>query len=272
MRYTLQGGPMKFVKNRVMLLVVAVGISRAAAGAAQNGQPAPPAPAVDPDVTGVLDRVGTYLRSLNTFQIHGKITVEDVLDSGQKVQFGGTVELLAQRPNRLRVELKGDREQRVFLYDGKNFTLYAPRMGYYATAPAPGTIKELLDQIEEKYDIELPLVDLFLWGTEDSDLSALTAATEIGAANIEGTTTQQLAMRQNGLDWQVWVQTGAFPLPRKVVLTTMTDDARPQYTAVYTWNLAPSFGEDTFTFVPPEGTTRIPFAEVKPMSGVEKKK
>jgi hypothetical protein len=74
------------------------------------------------------------------------------------------------------------------------------------------------------------------------------------------------AFRQPGLDWQVWIQRGDFPLPRKILLTTTSDDARPQHTAVYTWNLAPSFNDEAFAFVPPSDFKRISFEEVKPVS------
>jgi hypothetical protein len=57
--------------------------------------------------------------------------------------------------------------------------------------------------------------------------------------------------------WQVWIQSGAYPLPRKLVITTMSDDARPEHTAVYTWNLAPSFNEAAFVFEPPAGAGRV---------------
>ena len=69
--------------------------------------------------------------------------------------------------------------------------------------------------------------------------------------------------RQDGLDWQIWIQAGDYPLPRKMVLTTTDDDARPQQTSVWTWNLAPSFNSPEFDFVAPEGAKRIPFADAE---------
>jgi len=45
------------------------------------------------------------------------------------------------------------------------------------------------------------------------------------------------------------------------VLTTTTDEARPQFTANYTWNLAPSFNDEAFTFDPPADAKRIVFEE-----------
>jgi len=39
------------------------------------------------------------------------------------------------------------------------------RVNYYATVPAPPTIAELVDRLEKKFGIDLPLVDLFYWDT-----------------------------------------------------------------------------------------------------------
>ncbi len=85
----------------------------------------------------------------------------------------------------------------------------------------------------------------------------------VGPSEIGGVTCGHYAFRQEGLDWQVWIQMGDFPLPRKQVLTTTTDEARPQYAATFTWNLAPSFNEAAFEFVPPKGAGRVVLTEVK---------
>jgi hypothetical protein len=150
----------------------------------------------------------------------------------------------------------------MFFYDGKNFTLYAPRPQFYATVPAPATIEKLADDLEEKYDIELPLVDLFRWGTPENDVSAITSAVDLGPSAINGVTCEQYGFRQDGLDWQLWIQLGQNPLPCRIVLTTLTDEARPQHTATYSWNLAPSFDDNTFVFRAPTGAKPIPIAQV----------
>jgi hypothetical protein len=208
--------------------------------------------------------MGAFLRSLRAFQVQATISRDDVLVDGQKVQIDSEANLLTQRPDRLRLEHTSDRQQRLFFYDGKTFTLWAPRSSYFATVAAPPTILEVADQLEAKYDIELPLVDLFRWGGPRSESATITAARDIGSADVGGTTCEQYAFRQQGLDWQIWIQNGDYPLPRKVVLTTMTDDARPEYTAVYTWNLAPSYDASAFTFIPPSDAHRIGIQEVRP--------
>ena len=85
---------------------------------------------------------------------------------------------------------------------------------------------------------------------------------------VSGTTCEHYAFRQDDVDWQVWIQKGDYPLPRKLVITTTTEAGRPQHTATYTWNLAPSFNEASFTFVPPAGARKIVLSAVgEPQGG-----
>jgi hypothetical protein len=216
--------------------------------------------AIDPDATGALNRMGTYLQTLKAFQVRSSTTTDDVLEDGQHVQYASTADILARVPDRLRLEVSGDRQHRLYLYNGKDFTLFAQRLNYYATVPAPATIRELITHLQDKYGIDMPLADLFEWGTSESNASKIKSGFDVGPSDVEGTTCEQYAFRQEGLDWQIWIQKGDFPLPRKLVLTTLTDESRPQHSAVLTWNLAPSFNDAAFTFDPPLGAEKIVFA------------
>jgi hypothetical protein len=211
-----------------------------------------------------LNKLGAYMRTLTAFQVQAEITADDVLDDGQIIQSGKRVDLIAVRPNRLRVEISADDEHRFFFFDGKNFTIYGQLVNYYATVPAPPTIAELIDQINDKFGVKLPLTDLFEWGTDQDEIKKIKGAMDIGPTSIAGITCEQYAFHQDGLDWQIWIQLGNFPLPRKLVIRTLTDDARPQYSETLNWNLAPSYSEDAFTFTPPPGVQRIVMAEDKP--------
>jgi hypothetical protein len=218
---------------------------------------------VDTAAVGALNRMGAYLRTLNDIQVNATVTTEDVILDGQKIQLSSVIKVVAQRPNRLFVEISDNRQPRQLFYDGKSFTIYAPRLKFYATVDAPPTINELATKLEDKYDIDLPLVDLFRWGTADSRFENLKSATYVGPAVIDGVTCEQYAFRQEGLDWQLWIQAGKYPLPRKVVLTTLTDDARPQHEATYVWNLAPSYNDKTFAFAAPPDAKKISIAEAE---------
>jgi hypothetical protein len=215
---------------------------------------------IDPDAMAALNKMGSYLRSLKAFQVEAVTTRDEVLDDGQQIQFDSHVDLLASMPDRLRVEVENARRHQLYFFDGKNFTLFAQRVNYYATVPAPPTIAKLSDQLDEKFGIELPLEDLFLWGTPRSKIGEIKSAMNVGPSQVGGVTCEHFAFRQDGLDWQVWIQQGDYPLPRRLVLTTLTDDARPKYSSEFTWNLAPSFNNAAFVFDPPSGAQRIAIA------------
>jgi hypothetical protein len=238
-------------------------------------QPASPSsdPKLDPDAISALRKMGDYLRTLDQFQVTGAITTDEVLVDSQKVQMAKHVDLIVDRPNRLRMQVKSDKHERLFLYDGNSFTMFAPRMKYYATIEAPANIAELAKLLEDKHDIELPFVDLFRWGTSDSRIAEIKAAKFIGSSECEGVTCEHYAFRMDGLDWEIWIQNGDYPLPHKIVLTTLTDQARPQYAATYKWNLAPSFNEQAFVFVAPPDAKKITLADLtlKPSLGTSSK-
>ena len=103
------------------------------------------APAVDPAATQILKRMTDYLGSLKQFSVHTQNTLEDVLDSGHRVDFDVSASVIISRPNKLRAERKGDLIDQIFYYDGKTLTLYNPSDKVYATEPAPGTIEGMFD-------------------------------------------------------------------------------------------------------------------------------
>ena len=64
----------------------------------------------------------------------------------------------------------------------------------------------------------------------------------VGKAVVEGVRCDHLAFRAPHVDWQIWIQEGKEPLPRKLVITTRDQPNAPQFSVVVTkWNLKPTF-------------------------------
>jgi hypothetical protein len=83
-------------------------------------------PAVDPAATQILKRMAEYLGSLQQFSVHTQNTLEDLLDSGHRVDFDVSANVVISRPNKLYAERKGDVVDQVFYYDGKTLALHNP--------------------------------------------------------------------------------------------------------------------------------------------------
>ncbi len=244
-------------------------------GAAWAQQPTAPAkdaeaPAVAPAAAAVinakaverLDAMGAYLRSLKVFTINADVTVEEVLDSGQKVENALSIEIAARRPDKLRIVTTSAERSRKVYYDGKAVTIYAEKLKYYGSFPAPATIGETIEVAAKKYGLEFPLADLFLMGTERFDTKSITEAIYVGPQRIGGVLCDQLAFRQPGVDWQICIERGKAPLPRKLVVTgTGGDPAQPVRRSILTWKADTAPESAAFTLAPPKDATRIVVVE-----------
>jgi len=220
---------------------------------------------IEPKAMEALQKMGGFLRTLKVYEVRFKISKDEVLDSGQKVMVDGASELTVQTPDRFHFSTKIDEAHRdlQFFYDGKAFTIYGNTNKLYASVPAPATIHKLLDVAKERYDIDLPFRDLFSWGTNKADVAAIQSAIYIGPTKIDGVPCDHFAFRNVDVDWQIWIQQGEKPLPRKLVITTIDEDQQPQFVSNMSWNLSPKINNKAFTFIPPKGSHKIDFAVVE---------
>jgi len=213
---------------------------------------------VDSKAVNALRTMGAYLRTLKSFGVDVKGARDEVMSDGQKILITGTVKYLVRTPDRLRAEINTDRKQRTIYYNGKTMTLYAPRMHYYSTVNAPPTNAQLLDTLRAK-GVELPIADLFLWGTPRDGVKDLTQARYIGPSSVDGIQTDQYAFRQEGTDWQIWIEQGSRPLPRRLVITSVDKEEAPQYFATMMWDLTANTDDANFVFTPPKDAKSIPW-------------
>jgi len=117
------------------------------------------AAAVAVEADRLLKDMGAYIGSAEQFTFHADITFDQVLPSGQKLQFSAVEDVALKRPERLYVEWNGDLGARQFWYDGKSVTLHAPGAPFYARQTAPPEIDGMLDGLVSELNFAPPLVD-----------------------------------------------------------------------------------------------------------------
>lgn len=223
----------------------------------------PAANAVDPAAVQALQKMGAYLQTLRTFEAQVDLSGERVLQDGQKLLHMATAKVDVQRPNMLRAEMRSARSARDLIYDGKTVVLYLPEQKYYSKAPFTDNLDALGNRLQERYGIELPVADLFLWGTPQAPLENMTSAMNAGQDVVDNEVCDHYAFRQGNVDWQIWIATGARPLPRKLVIINRADEARPQSVSLIRWRVNPGFRESRFTFTPPKDATEAKFVPLK---------
>jgi hypothetical protein len=201
-----------------------------------------------------------FLAGQQQFSADTRNTLEIVLVSGQKIEFNHTARQSVQRPNKLRAERSGDLVEQLFVYDGSSLTLHNPQANAYAQVAAPDTLEAMLDFARAELDIVAPAGDLLYANAYDILMDGVTDGFVVGKAVIEGVRCDHLAFRAPHVDWQIWIQEGEQPLPRRLVITTRDLVNAPQFAVTVTqWNLAPTFDAQTFLFTPPADATQVDF-------------
>jgi len=230
------------------------------------------AKAPEPDPLQVLKKMCDYLKGLQQFSCQSEITEDVLLTTGQKIQLGKTVEVSVRRPNRMRAESQGDAENRQLMYDGKTITLMDRSRNFYTIIDAPPEIDAALNHAIQAFDLRAPLADLIYTDAYKYLTSGVISGFYAGLHKVQGVPCHHLAFRQKDIDWQIWIEDGPTPLPRKFLITDKKAKGL-QFTALFSkWNTSPQLEDGLFTFVTPEKAEKIDLRPVTAPTGTKKPK
>lgn len=231
----------------------------------------PPAPRVnpiDPKADAVLKQMGEYLASAKRFSVTSYGMIDQSLDNGQKVQIARNQKVTVRRPDGITATVAGDFDDVQFWYDGKTVTLLNVRANTYGVTEAPATLDATFDMLAEKYGLAIPLADLLFADPYKTLIANVHSASYLGTGYVLDVKCHHLAFRQEGVDWQIWVEQGDKPLPRKVVITYKESAGHPQFIALLSdWNLAADAPDAQFVSKLPADAKKVPFGPAAPAAG-----
>jgi len=227
-------------------------------------------PIINPQADKLLREMGEYLKSAQQFSFQAEITFDDVLPSGQKIQFGATEDLAVRRPNGVYIEYRGDVGVKRFWYNGEAITLFDPDKNVYATEKAPAKLDEAADYVMKAFGFSPPLVDLLYSDPYQVLIAKAQFGLYVGMSMVDGQRCHHLAFVDKYIDWQIWIEDGKQLVPRKLLITYKTIPGAPQFTAVLSdWDFATRLPDALFATTLPAGAKKIQF--VKMAKSLEKK-
>ena len=196
---------------------------------------------------------------------------------------GGRAEIAARQPTshgrqpaRQDVRrIRGRHKNSQFFYDGKTATVYDRAQKTYAVEKVPDTIDGMLDDLHERFATNQTLSDFLFADSYKVFTENVESGAYIGEHYVGKVKCHHLAFRQKNLDWQIWIDAGEKPLPRKFVITFKQEPDQPQFTALFhRWDVNPTLSDEMFQFQPPSGVRKVDFlnrhAEPKPAKNPRK--
>jgi len=225
---------------------------------AAAGPPSPPpARSVEARAEQELKKMGEFLARLPHFALEAEETFDEIPDGQLRRQLTNVRRIAVERPNHVAADATGDTLSRASWYDGRTVTVLDKEHNVYATIQALGTIDATLDKLVDDYGVVLPLVDLLYSDPYAVLMEGVTYGRYLGIHQAAGVACHHLAFSQETIEWQIWIDAGDKPLPRKLVISYVQEPGEPQYSAVIRrWNLDAKAPEGLFTFEAPEGAQK----------------
>ena len=172
--------------------------------------------AVEDDTDRILRAMSEYLASANEFSFHTDIGYDALLSTGEKVKYGAQSEISVRRPDGLLVSSVGDEYTRQVFFDGSTITLFNVSENLYAVTEVPPQLDTALDLMFEKFGLVVPVAD-FVYAdpyavlTENVEFDSVLGEHACGEKRCH-----HLLFTQEVIDWQIWIEIGPHPVPRRI--------------------------------------------------------
>lgn len=233
-------------------VALAAGPTRVAAGA------------IDAEAERVMRRMSDFLKGVSSM----RVVVEneyDVLEAGLCVQYARRIEMDVRRPDRLAVRADGQQASRRYWFDGEKLALLDVRENAYSVVAAPGGIDAMLDTMNDKYGLSIPIADLLYADPYAALMGEVTAGRYVGLHAVDGAACHHLAFAQQAVDWQIWIDAGEQPLPRKLVVNNKRAPSVPTFVARFTqWDVGRAAPDSDFVFTAPAGAAPVEMLPLQP--------
>jgi hypothetical protein len=205
----------------------------------------------------ILKGMADYLAGQKSLSAKFDSDIEVITPELQKIQFTSSGEMKMNRPDKLRIRRTGGYADVELVYDGKLVSLYGNNAKSYVQADLAGTVDQMIDTLQARSGAGLPGADLLLSNSYDQLMANVIEGKHIGQGVVDGVECEHLAFRGPETDWQIWIETGAKPVPRKYVITSKTIAGAPQYTLkIKDWKTDANADGD-FAFKAPADATKV---------------
>ena len=205
----------------------------------------------------ILKGMTDYLAGQKSLSAKFDSDIEVITPELQKIQFTSSGEMKMNRPDKLRIRRTGGYADVELVYDGKTVSLYGNNAKSYVQADLAGTIDQMINTLQSRSGAGMPGADLLLSNSYDELMANVLEAKHIGQGVVDGVECEHLAFRGPDTDWQIWIEPGAKPVPRKYVITSKTVTGAPQYTLKMKDWKTDAHTDGDFAFKPPADATKV---------------
>jgi hypothetical protein len=212
-----------------------------------------------PSAEEILATMTDFMGSADRFTFDADVMYEVVQENGQTLHFSQTHRLACHKPGRLYwMTVRDDGGVDQAWFDGGTFAMLKQPDNIYGRIDAPQTVPELVDVLIFDYDQDVPFSDILSGDLKEMVLTTPEPPWLVGEAWVEDAWTYHIALMNEDVDYEFWIQKEGDPVPLKLTIKYKNEEFAPGYFARFkNWDMSPSLGDDTFRFVPPADAEEI---------------
>ncbi len=216
----------------------------------------------------LLKAMSDFLAAQKTLSVGFDTVFEVVTPTDQKLGLASSGTATLARPDKIRFARSGGFADFEILYDGKTLTFLGKNANLYTQVDAPGTVDQLIDALQDKYNRPVPGADLLMTNSYDELMQDVYDSKDLGSGVINGVECDTLAFRKNDVDWQIWIAQGERPYPCRFVITSKLANEDPQYTIQFRdWKFGNDVAADDFAFKNTSNAKQVALKDVQDKVG-----
>ncbi len=217
------------------------------------------APRIDSVALYVMEKVNATFQSLKSCNFTTTTYYDVWVDGLGYIKHSNVSHSSMQFPDKMKVQLTGDKGNHSVWYDGKVFTYYTFQGNQYSQFNFKGSLVQTMDTINNAYGVEFPAADFFYPGFVDDLLNTGGSLIYLGVTSIDGQVCFHIAGNDtNGTVFQFWIREDGTWLPKKMIITYKDESGNSEYEAIYSdWVLNPEIPSAMFDFTAPPAASKV---------------
>jgi hypothetical protein len=212
----------------------------------------------------LLKGMSDYMAAQKSISFDYDAALEVVTKDDQRLALLSSGDVVLNRPDKIRFTRAGGFADIEMLFDGKTLTLLGKNANVYFQADAPGTVDQLVNELQEKFMRPMPAADLLLSNSYDELTSDMIDAKDLGSGVVGGVECDHLVFRKQDVDFQIWVAQGDKPYPCRFSITSRGVPGNPQYSIqVRDWKTGGEVAAADFSFKNPGNASKLEIKDIR---------
>lgn len=189
-------------------------------------------PNIDANAEALLQSMSYFMGSKYEYTFKAEIMYDVIIKSGQKVQYDAEETVYIKKPDKFAIQYVSDLGGYKLWYDAGKATLLEVPMNDFALATLPGTVDQALNKLYEQYGFAPVLSEFLFINTFKTMTKNVISGEDFGPSKVFGVKCRHLYFVEKDIDWQIWIEEGKRPIPRKLVITYKNLPESPQFIAI----------------------------------------